>query len=284
MSHSPENFPDSLKIENEKYLAARLFRVLPALYGDRGEVAIGAYQYFRWIDDVIDEDMSLSQEEKIAFLEKQISLNEDPSSQDLQPIETYFFKELPWNSLSPEILDQLAPKIKMILSAIKDDLLHQNFVPRNEREMRHYNYRAVVAAIDALGVILNGTSVQPTKKLMDLIHHWNLIGALKDLEEDVANGLAMVPLGPEESKLLTESQFQEILEDVFKKLLTRARFEAEKKRNLKGILLNSSAFLELQMPLWQKVLATLYILGRVLPRSVFTAQYPQSFSSVTISG
>ncbi len=112
---------------------------------------------------------------------------------------------------------------------------------------------------------------------MRLTDNWNTAGSLIDVKEDMeASKLFQLPLDSIAANEIAgvDSDARQIL---LKQYFDPQQFYKEKAKAVKGLIDNLGAFIELDIPAWQKCLCTLYMF-RAITKVQTKAQYP-SFSS-----
>lgn len=239
-------------LQEEKYLSARLMRYLPIIFGERGEMAIGVYQYFRKVDDLVDEG-DISREEKLGYLDREIGQIKNWQENEWE--ETSVWKRLRCSGLPKK--KEIYFQAFLELNAIRDDVVGGGRA-KSDREARHYNWRTLLPCLEGLALILNGRGIRPTAKFMKLLDSWNSIGSLIDLEEDAGRGMYQLPLQRTEIEEFNRLNDEE--RDKFYRGVIGRRFGDIVKGVFEGLVLNQGSFLKLDLPLWQRYLSFGYMI------------------------
>ena len=252
-----------------KYLSAKALELLPTFYGERGTFVVGFYTYARWVDNLVDES-DLSKEQKLTFLKRQIDLLDGVSPEEPEPLEQKLLS-LPWNAVPQE---EIRRQAKIMMHALIDDVNHQGFIPRTEREVRHNNWRAILPCFEGISLAINGRPLRVSSDFAFLVDNFNQVAALQDLEENLDIGLINLPLPGDfvdHIGNLTEEERKVVVRGLFH----RRRFQNEKADVFRKLGKYSPSVLTLDMPLWQKLIFFAYIWEVIVKRSI-TASYPSS--------
>ena len=247
-----DQIPDLL---NEEYLAARAFSIFPIIYGERGDFAVTAMTYFRWVDDLIDKN-GLSYEGKVKFIKRQEELHMEGLPRNAYEIERRYHS---FYDLMGPCVGEIREKATILLGCIKRDFNHQGYKARTYREIRHDNIRTLSTCIEAVAFILNQKPMKPTKKFVNMVDYWATLGSLSDLQEDIERGMLQVPFSREEVEEINSKRNERERKMLALKIYDEERFNKEKQRAIDGLRQNAYSFLQLDMPFWQKVLSTIYI-------------------------
>lgn len=250
---------ESQSLQGEKYLSARLLERFCKHNGERGSLLVATYNYLRLVDDVVD-GANVSGFDSNSYISRQINILDGNVKPDLGQKEDAIVHNLRWEVLGGMANDAKF-QVKNILSSIQDDALHSNFEPRNNREIRHYNWRTLYSAINLTSIVLNGEPLKPTKEFMSLLDSWNRLGSLIDIQEDLENGQIKLPVAYEygENENSEESTVRKLKASVFDKQLVDS---------LVNIMTNSGSFFHLNIPLWQQIVSFFYIMLRVPTKAV----------------
>jgi len=254
---------------NEPYTGARLLEGLPYIYGKKGDFVVGLYVYLRWVDDFVDERKDLSKEQKLTFLKRQSVVVDNFTPEDILPMEAMLNK-LPWDHVPERKIRQ---KVQIILGSIVDDVEHQGFKVRSDREVRHYNWRTIQPVMDGLFLVLNGKPMHEDISIMKLLDAYMRIGGLDGFGDDLSQGVVKLPL-----KNNTEgtTSLERILEEY-----DEERYNSEKVKNLIKIYSNVGGFMKLDIPFWQKVACILYA-GEVLVKKGLTVNRTSSLKRLGV--
>lgn len=239
---------------NDRYFASKQFRLLPLLYGERGKFAIDLYTYFRWVDDVIDES-STTKQEAFGFIDRQINLANRMQVENLNPIER-LFQDGHWDRV-PEKDVRLQSTI--LLNSLREDINQRGLVPWKPWELRHNNLRILFPCMEGLNLVINGKYLNAPKEFAEMLHHWNSLGNILDLEEDLQRGVCKVGFSLQEfSRVEKASQvsgrkaiIQEIYDPIRRKYVED--FHRSRLREL------SSSFFRTLMPAWQRFICYAYL-------------------------
>ena len=120
----------------DKYLSAKAFELLPLFYGDRGRFLVGFYTYFRWLDDIADSPL-IPAEERLTFVERQLTLFDGVVNEPLLPVEK-FFQNLPWPALTYESKVGVLSQFKTLAGSMREDVEHAGLLPRTRPEIREW--------------------------------------------------------------------------------------------------------------------------------------------------
>lgn len=262
-------------LENEKYTSARLLGRVFSLCGERGELGAGIYTYLIWVDDNVDRK-DLSQDHRMSFLQRQRSLLNGKMSEvnEFDPHELAMIN-LPWDALSEE--KQMT--VKNLLGSITDtcefDVENSNLDGRNAEDVKDYANTLLKSAIRITSIIVNDLDPNlDNDRLDELMFDWMIIGSLADLKEDLDVGLFHVPLTENQIEMLNGTdeiaEKEELINGVF---LTKERFTQLKWKHMRQALKNSTAFLKTDMPMWQRIMCSVYSFEIVLKYS--RIKYPE---------
>lgn len=248
---------------NEPYMGAKLLEGLPYLFGKRGDFLVRLFAYLRWVDDLVDERKDLTKQRKLGFLEKQMGIVAGFVPEEILPMER-MFSELPWKSV-PE--KGVRHRINIILGSIADDVEHQGFRARTDREVRHYNWRTIQPAVDGLFLVLNGKPMREDISMMQLLDAYIRIGSLEGLADDLIQEVVKLPVSGDEKN---ETSLAKVLREYDKQ-----RFDKVKSEALRTIAANITAFMRLDVPIWQKLACVVYF-GEVLLKKSFMVDRKRS--------
>lgn len=248
---------------NEPYMGAKLLEGLPYLFGERGEFLVRLFAYLRWVDDLVDEGKELTKQQKLGFLEKQMGIVAGFLPEKILPMER-MFSELPWKSV-PE--KGVRHRINIILGSIVDDVEHQGFRARTDREVRHYNWRIIQPVVDGLFLVLNGKPMREDMSMMRLLDAYIRIGSLEGLADDLMQEVIKLPVSGEEKNI---TSLAGVLREYDKKKFDKVKSEA-----LRTIAANIAAFMRLDVPIWQKLSCMVYS-GEVLLKKSFLVDRKRS--------
>lgn len=240
----------------DHYVAAKLLELLPLFYRERGKFIIGLYAYIRWVDNKVDEVNGLSSDQKSGFLHRQNEIVADRYPDNLEPMEE-LFKGLSWQSV-PE--SGVKHHVRIILSAIGDDLDHHKLAPRSDREIRHYNWRTIWPVVDGLFLVLNKRPIREGKRFMDLLDGYMSLGNLEELGEDLKHGLIKLPIKEPGRRRISISR---VLSEY-----DHANFFRKKEQNLAKITRNFGAVTNLDIPVWQKITCLLYLTEATIKKKI----------------
>lgn len=254
----------------DKYLSSKALELLPAFYGERGRFVVGFYGYARWVDNLVDES-DLSRQQKLTFLKRQIGLLDGVLPEEPEPLEQRLLS-LPWNAV-PQ--GEIKKQAKIMMHALIDDVNHQGFIPRTEREVRHNNWRAILPCFEGISLAINGRSLRVKSDFAFLVDNFNRVGALQDLEEDLTFGLINLSL-PRDFVDRISKLTEEERKVVVKGLFHQKRFQIEKADAFRKLGKYSPSVFSLDMPFWQRLIFFAYVWEVIVKRSI-TASYPSSF-------
>jgi hypothetical protein len=231
----------------DKYLSAKLMAtLLPIIAGERGKDLANFYGYFRWVDDYVDEGKE-SETNKKFFIDRQMSIARGEKLDGLLPEEENFCQNLNKEREHGQVVRKQA---EIMLSTIKDDI-ERKYMPRSERELRHYNYRVMLSALRSSTLLINEKEMKETSKFANFLDVWMRCAACGDIKEDFDRGLIHFPFSREEIKEVKDvgcGEREEIVKTVIKN-----KFERQKEEILLNLPRVSLAVLDLDIPLWQKV-------------------------------
>lgn len=253
----------------DRYLGAKALELLPAFYGERGKFVVGFYTYARCVDNLVDES-SLPREQKLIFLKRQIDLLGGVLPEEPKPLEQRLLG-LPWNAVPQE---EIKKQAKIMMHALIDDVNHQGFIPRTEREIRHNNWRVILPCFEGISLAINGKPLRVNSNFAVLLDNFNRAAALRDLEEDLDIGLINLPLPRDFADCiskLTEEERKIVVRDLFHK----RRFQNEKADVFRKLGNYSPSIFSLDMPLWQRLIFFTYVWESLVKRSI-TTSYPSS--------
>jgi hypothetical protein len=258
------------KPENDRYLISKALAKISLLYGDRGIVASNVYTYFRWIDDNIDSSIG-SISDKITFLKRQEDVINGIFPETLHPVESCYINS-PWSAVSDQ-QKSYKEHASVLLETMKNDVLHQGCIPRTYEEIKLHNIGTLLPCFQFMTLLLNGKEIPKNDKFDDLADHWNSLGSLRDLSDDLNCRMLEIGFTREEiEKILelpTASERKTRVLDIY----NPKRFQKEKKYNIKGLTKTAGSFLNIGMPLWQSLLSVAY-LGRLIIKSFIVINYP----------
>ncbi len=253
----------------DPHLGAQLLEILPIVYGKRGKAIVSYFSYFRWVDDVIDESPFTSQE-KLAFLDRQFDIVRGIIPTERYPMEDVLIdlsqQQLPYTL-------ELKEKTNEVLTSFVDDVQHATFLPRREQELRLYNKRSLLTCLEAVGIIMNGKPIKTTEQFVELTNAWNNVGALLHLREDLSQGLIRMFLSNEECTALEARQDPQERRNHFISLMTRDRFISDRNGCAATITRNIPSIFDLDIPLWQKIIAAIYM-SKVAFKTRVLMKYP----------
>ncbi len=176
----------------DKNLASRVFEAFPKIYGEKGRLFIGGYQYLAWIDDQIDENVLLSISQKREFLDRQLKLVRGDTPENLSPFESLFLN-LPWQKVPAE---QVRKQVEIILYGIKDDLDSMPLHARSRASIRHTEWRTAIATLRIGSLILNDTDFYITARFAKLMEFWAAKDNVNHFYEDLGFGVLKLPVDP----------------------------------------------------------------------------------------
>jgi len=252
-----ENQPvwDTYRPGKEPYVGARLLESLPYVFGEKGKFVVGLFAYLRWVDDTVDEGEKLTRVQKLEFLDQQMRLTTGFTPDDVLPMEGVFC-ELPWKCV-PE--KEVRHRINIILGSVVDDVNHQGFMPRTDREIRHYNWRTVWPVFDGLFLIINGKPMRENSSFMRLLDAYMRMGSLEGLGDDLQQRVLKLPV----AKTTDYKAAEDVLD-----LWNKKWFDDQKWDSLKTMASNIGAILDLDIPTWQKLVFVAYVGEVLLKKSV----------------
>lgn len=231
---------------NDKYLSAKLMAtVLPIIAGEKGKDLINFYGYFRWVDDYVDEGKE-SGETKKSFIDRQMLIARGEKVTGLSPEEENFCQNLCKNRKHGEVVRKQA---EIMLSTIRDDV-DRKHVPRNEREVRHYNYRVMLSALRASTLLINEKEMKETPRFVKFVDWWMRSAGCIDVDSDFEHGLIHFPYSSEEVEELSGMEHERRIENL--KVSIKNRHEKQKDYALTNLPRLSLAVFDLDIPLWQK--------------------------------
>lgn len=236
----------------DPYIAARALESLPRLTGQRGEFIIRLFSYFRWVDDQVDERDDLTKEQKLDFIERQMSVVQGNLPINPLPMEKVF-DQLPWDSVPAK---EIRHNSQILLASISQDAFYQGFKARTDKEITEYNLQTVVPVINMLFLALNGKTPGVNHTLMQLLSAYITIGSLEGLGDDLSHSIVKLPIQTENNRNTT---IGEVLTKYDQK-----KFNKIKWRQLVTIVRNIHSFAQLDIPIWQKAACMSYIAGDVL--------------------
>lgn len=257
--------------DKEPYSGARILSLLPKLYGKKGLLVVNYFKYFRWVDDMVDES-ELTQTEKLDFIKRQMDLARgDIEHTNYHPVEEILIglpiSDIPYG-------DSLRAMTQEILASFTDDIQYAEYNPRSEQQLRLYNIRSLLVCLEMVGLIINERPIRVNDGFVELVNAWNTVGALRHFKEDLEQGLIRLSLIDEEFQLLDSlptpnDRKQQAISMFDKKRFKQARKECEStiRRNLPSIF-------ELDMPIWQKIVALLYM-SKVIIKTKYLFKHPQ---------
>ncbi len=244
--------------ENDRYLAVKLLKLMPILFGKKGKFIYELAIYFRWVDNIVDEDKNLNQEQKIDFLKNQITLVEQANAEQLPGINNN-------NIQIPEKLKLLGPEIRQEvcnqLEAMLYDAHHSDLEVRSDEDIREYNIRTLTTTM-ALGLlIMNNRPIKGTEKFWEWAQWAMTLAGLECLGEDLS--MRQLKLSMPEHSAGSKVTIEQVL-DYF----NENRFNELKVKSMKGMIKNITGFLEIGIPLWQAIMAMGYTLEAVAKRTI----------------
>jgi len=267
-----EQYIETNTVQSEPYLAARALNLLPILYGERGKIVVKTYAYFRSVDNRIDKTTE-SIEEKLGFLQRQSQVIKRRPVPHPTTHESMYLN-LPWDIFPEQTLKSIDTQAQILLSTFVDDVRHFGFQPRNYRETRHYNWRTLLPCLEAISLIINGKPMKVTSRFMHLLNSCNSIGSLQDFEEDVDRKLLQVPFSRDEITLIARCTNEEEKRARALEIYNSGRFEAEKARHIDTLKTHNNAFMDLDIPFWQKAVCTAYLTHRAIKKAQTHLMYP----------
>jgi hypothetical protein len=244
----------------DKYHSAKALGVITEFLGERGGMFRGLYGYLKWVDNFIDENPKTPIETKRVFLLRQKSLfnfDGQESDSELTPEERGLL-QLPWKYYSQENQTLIKQMALNILETNSIDLDHMNLTAKEEEEIYEYGDVLLTSCIRLASVIVNQKDLNLSDdNFRSLMQSWFVLASLRDLVEDVDTGLIHIPMTKDEvgniNYVTVESRRAKI-----ESILNKDRLTHIKRENLFKLLKHSLAFMETDMPWWQKASCTLY--------------------------
>lgn len=259
----------SFKPGKEPHLGARLLELLPTIYGNRGRIVIGYFSYFRWVDNIVDEG-KIPTQEKFAFLQRQFKITVGIIPDDLYPMEQVLI-DLPVGGLP--IAPALREKTKEVLASLQDDSEHLNYVPRRPHELADYNRKSLLVCLEAVGLIINEKPIRTTRGFTALANAWNTVGALRHFQEEIEQGLVRINLDDSECQAIEAIPDIKERKKQVMQIVNRDRFNKERNNCAEALTKNLPSIFELDIPLWQKIIAVAYI-SKVILKTKYFLKYP----------
>jgi hypothetical protein len=263
-------------ITQERYFTARFGGKLSKLYGSRGQILTGIYEYLRWVDDNADENPYFANPPKaLEFLGRQRVLVTYGTEAfgNITPQERRFL-DLPWNNIREELQHPIREAITNLLDGIELDILHGGSLARNFKEIRKYNINNFGNSIDIIGLSLNSRNPGRRPKFDEFLNQWSMLGTLNDFAEDLENHQLKVGFSPEEAEEINLGYTASYRRLKALYIYTKERFNSEKLKSLAQTALNVKEFLGLDIPWWQKLLSIVYMFRAVTKASIII-RYPQ---------
>lgn len=257
--------------KDKAYFTARVIALFPRWFGEKGEHSVLLYGYFRWIDDIVDNPEVPYQEKRDLLQRQRDVLLGTHQATDLHPQEKAVMESGVFSKENSTLLLQSA--LDMI-DSFENDADHSDLTPRSEVGLIEYYQTVLHSSVEGLALLINGESVEPTYDYYTLMYYWNLIGSLKDLEEDIAAGKIQVPLSEYERKEILEIEGLEQRESAFWSFMTPERYAFLKKEAINGLKKYRKAFLSVNLPLWQRVASYAYMF-RAEYKAKKKLQYPK---------
>lgn len=261
--------------QDKAYLTARVIGLFPKLFGKKGEYSVLMYAYFRWIDDFVDNPAILYQEKK-DLLQRQRSVLLGLT----EPIEDHPHERAVIESgvLTTDASPLILQAALDMIDSFENDVDHSNLTPRSEVGLIEYYQNVLHCSVEGLALLINGESIDPTYDYYTFLYFWNLIGSLKDMEEDIAAGNIQIPLSEDERNTILEIQELEERESAFWRLMTPEKFSSLKQEAIAGLKKYRKVFLSLNMPFWQRAASYAYMF-RAEYKAKKKVQYPKKAHS-----
>lgn len=247
------------RIGMDRNLAARLLDFVPLVYGQNGKAVVDLYRYFSWVDDIVDENKSLTKEQKIAFIDRQIDIMNGNYPDDSSQMENRLLT-LEWN-LIPE--EKIKEQACILLNTIKDDAEHMFLLPRTETELRNYHLKTILSIVQIASLALNGRIFEHDQDFLDLIVNWERKDHVNHFEEDTSFGIIKLPLTLEELEELRNMTEQENRQAWLKDKFTLTKLAELQKENLHRLKQHLPSINKTNFSFSQKILFTTYLLFRI---------------------
>ena len=262
---------ESPPLGKEEYFSARFLGRVSRLIGQKGEMYIGIFQYARWVDNIIDEsELSTQQRQDFILRQKKLLDSTEESPNDLC-VEERAMLALPWNFYSTTEQILIKTLTRNLFGTIEFDINHSHCEGRSHPEVTSYLLTLFKSAIRGTSVIINKKDVSlDGKSFDDLMYAWFMLGSLMHFKKDITSGLFHFPVETQDQQKLLNLPMDERQQLILTELLDEEKFSALKKQFLYQTLLNSFAFMQTDLPFWQKFLSSLYSFQIALKHSKAT--------------
>jgi len=238
----------------DKYLTSRLMGMfLPRIAGEKGADLINFYNYFRWVDDVVDEG-PMSRDDKKYFMERQMNItevvrgNRDELPFNMSKEELDFYNNL---NKDRKLKNEVVTQAWILLSTIKDDI-NREYIPRTKRELRHYNFRVVLSSVRAAAMIGNEKELKEKKEFAEFLQTWTSSASCVDVREDFEKGMVHFPFSEVEIDKIQKMGISKRKEYIKENM--RDKYKEHKNYVVNNMGRQSlSIFGQEEVPLWQKL-------------------------------
>jgi len=243
----------------DKYLSARVFEILPHMYGEKGRFLVDFYTYFRWVDDIADSD-SIPIDDRLEFIsrQKRLILGE-PIEDERCPIERYHDR-INFHMFPENIQESIKKQFYIIAHSIHADISNYGYYARTRREIRQNNLRIMLPYAEIVSQVLNEKKINTTDKFANLLDSWTYLGGLLHLPKELGEEkIIKIGFSQDEAKKVNSIDSETGRLEEIQEIYSPERYRREWQNSLKVFQKNCGSFTNLDMPLYQKCISFLYL-------------------------